>query len=496
MDAARKFERLFFACPEVNCKDYDSFPILDENDYMGMCSDFCLHSSEICMFIFVRESAVHVPFVDIYVWDVTNIDEYDRFIICDGFRLPEDLEMKYLEYVHNKEIYISKFMFHEANKRIIASFPQWHYKDYRVSYKNVALQHLYFASHNSGAREILFKAEGLEYIAANLNKLPSYNIVGTTPSDIIDADMPLKLLRILDREENFNMLCNKSDCDMCKAAYKKYRGFIGKKVPSVGQWNYILELYKNGGKFGGYGFKREIYDKASNFYHQDEIDAYKKYFSIRKALGIPGKLIIPDFEEIWGELEHMETLAKYKEGIPRIDRKYLARKSYSFRYEYSNKEYMIIMPTCSYDVCVEALYQHNCVTDYIHDHADEETTILFLRRRSAPEVPFVTMEVGLDFEIKQIYGKCNSLPQKDVYEFIVEYSKARVLSYDLDELIIANLGKIDEADSVHRKELIEFAMLNRCSTNSVSNEQQVSSDETEYYQICFDDIFDEFFEGL
>lgn len=500
MDAARRIERMLYTCPEVNCDDHDSFPLLDENDYMGMCSEFSLHSSEICMFIFIRESSKHVPFVDIYIWDVTNLEGYDHFVICDGLRLPEELESRFLECTH-KHIYTPRAMFHEANKKVIKLFPQWHYMDYGIKYLSLALQHMYFASHSSGAREILFKADGLEYIAANLYKLPSYNLMGTTPSDIIDNEMSLKLLRVLNRKPLFELLCDQSSRDLCKAAYEKYSGFIEKDIPSVGQWNYILELYKNGGFFGGYAFKKEIYEKASNFYHQDEVDAYKKYFSIRKELGIPGRIVVPDFEEIWGELDRMEEIIRYKKGVPRLDKLFMTRRNEDYRYEYSNNNYRIIMPSRAYDIYNEALYQHNCVADYIYDHANGETTILFLRKNDAPNVPFVTMEVGSDFDIKQLYGKFNKLPQKDVYQFIVEYSKAKVISYDMGDLIIDNIHKLDRDDKGRRDELIQFALSNPCPIKT-HVEESVSTSDTEYHQISidelitdcfFDDSFDDYF---
>ena len=470
MYTTRKIERSFFICPEVNCRDYDLFPLLDYGDYLGMCNDFCLHSSEICMFIFVRESGTHVPFVDIYVWNIANLDGYDHFIICDGFRLPEELEMKYLEYVNNKHMYISDLMFHEANKRIMSVFPQWHYKDYSGSDMSLALQHLYFASHPCGPREILFKAEGIEYIAANLDSFPGFNIIGTTPSDIIDKGMPLKLLRILNCEDGFDLLCNRSDRELCKAAYKKYSGFIGKEIPSAGQWNYILTLFKNDGIFGGYRFRRDIYDMASIFTNDDVIEVYGRLFSIRHRLGISGKITGNDLEELWNELERIENLFRFRR-VPRIDSLFAERKSESSQYEYSNKDYVIIMPTCALDICKEAVSQHNCLGDYIYAHAEGETTILFLRKRTAPDVSFVTMAVGLDLEINQVYGKYNSLPKRDVYEFIVEYAKARELTYDLGELIINNIHRIGKNDSVHKNELLEFA---ECGLH------QISFDEDEF----------------
>lgn len=493
MSDARKIERAIYKCPEVNCSDYTSFPLVDEDIYMGMCSDFSLHFSEICMFIFVRESGCPNPFVDIYIWDITNLEGgYTRFVICDGFQMSEELERKYLEYISNEYIYISDELFHEANQRVIELFPQWHYKDYRIKYLDTALQHLYFASHSSGPREILFKAEGLENIAAHMGKLPCYNIMGTTPSAIIDKDIPLKLLRILDRETFLNQMCDPGFLEACKEAYSEYCDHIGKDLPSVGQWNYILELHNNKGLFGGYPFKRTIYEKASNFVNPNEIDAYKQYFSLWKELKIPGKLNVPDYERVWEALEQLEELVKHKTGKTRLNRLFAARKTMeSYRYEYTNNTYEIIMPSSAFDLYWEALCQHNCLADYAYSHAEGDTTILFLRKKDAPNDSFVTMEVEYD-EIRQVYGTCNKLPQKDVYEFIVKYAKAKVLGYDMRDLILDNIYKVDEEDSVHGNELVEFALHNQRSLKTDSVDYIVTPKEC--HQITMEETFPELFE--
>lgn len=497
MDSSRnrKIERMFFKCPEVNCRDYNLFPLLDEDDYMGMCSDFSLHLSDICMYIFVRSSVNYGSYVDIYIWDITNLDGYDHFVICDGFCLPEELESKFLEYAFNKTLYISELEFHEANERIIKAFPQWHYKDYGTQYMYLALQHLYFASHPSGPREILFKAEGLEYIAANMDKLYSYNILGATPSAIIDKEAPLKLLRILNRPTHFELLCNPDDCDICKGAYKIYCSCFGKGIPSVGQWNYILELYKDGGRFGGYGFRREIYEYANNFVEPNEIDAYKRYFSIKKELNLPGKFFVPNYEEIWSALDELDELIKYKNENTNTDRLIRARKTDAYRYEYSNEKYEIIMPSSAYDICEEGFTQHNCVSGYISDHAEGETTILFLRKRESPNASFVTMEV-CDDEIHQVYGRFNTLPQKEVYEFIIEYAKARVFFYDMRSLILENIYRIDESDSTHGNELVEFALSHPCPIKKRKMAKTESVDIIEDHQISLDDYLNCFVEGF
>ena len=68
--------------------------------------------------------------------------------------------------------------------------------------------------------------------------------------------------------------------------------------------------------------------------------------------------------------------------------------------------------------------------DYICDHALGETTILFLRKKDKPDESYVTMEVK-NRKIMQVYGRCNSFPEKEVYQFLIEkYSKDKSVLID------------------------------------------------------------------
>ncbi len=154
------------------------------------------------------------------------------------------------------------------------------------------------------------------------------------------------------------------------------------------------------------------------------------------------------------------------------------------------------MPSCVFDIYREAISQHNCAADYISDHADGETTLLFLRKKEKPNIPFVTMEIGFDDDIVQVYGTCNTIPATHVYEFIVEYAQARNLSYDMEELIISNISKIDRNDVVRKKDLVEFAIHTQCSIrNKMTDQSDFQHDNsTEFHQISLEECFPYLFE--
>ena len=474
----RKLERELFPCPEVNI---ESFPPLEDEVYFNMFLDWDANpDDDLCVYIYVRNLDDGTPFVDVYIWDVdVDPEAAMRFVICEGkggYRLSEELEETFLKYTHDKRLHMPYYSLEKVCQAVSDAFPQWHMTDHWYVY--TALDHMYFASHH-GPREVLYKAGNLERIAWEFDALPC-NIEGTTPSAIM-GDVPLKLLRILNMNYLTHYLSDKDGLDMCKAVYRKYCGVMGKKIPALGQWLYLVEMYKNGGTFGGYPFKREIYENAS-YISPDELEDYKEYLSIRKEIGSNEKIDLRDFDELDFSLSRMRELKRYKDGHTLADKMFRERLQERSEYEYKNRKFMLIMPESPYLLCVEALHNHNCLVSYVSAHAEGRSTILFLRRRCEPTIPFVTLEIVCG-EIQQIYGRFNTLPPKEVYEFIVEYAKARDMSYDLRDLVIQNMFRLKETDADQANALIEYVMT--CQTVRKGSS---SDGEDDKQQMTLDDL--------
>ena len=470
----RLLERQHFPCPEVNI---ESFPPLNEEEYFNMFLDWDANlDDDICVYIYVRKLDDGTPFVDVYIWDKdVDLESGMRFVICEGYRLREDIEETFLKYTHNSKLYLPRISIEKVNSEVKCAFPQWHFADYWSIC--IALDHMYFASHH-GPREILYKAGNLNMIAWEFDNLPC-NIEGTTPSAIFD-DTPIKLLRILNSRPHIHYFSDETGLDMCKAVYRKYCGLLGKDIPAPGQWLYLVEMYNNGGTFGGYPFKWDIYDNAK-YISSNEMEDYKEYLTIRKEMGTNEKIDLRDYEELYYALSRLQELKKYKKGNTHMDGRFRERLKERSRYEYRNSEFIIIMPERPYDICIEALYNHNCLVNYISAHSEGLSTILFLRKGSEPAKPFVTLEIVCD-EIEQIYGRFNTLPLKEVYEFIVEFANARDLSYDLRDLVIKNMSKLKENDAEQANALIEYVMT--CQTVRVGS----SSPDDYPQQMTLDDV--------
>ena len=78
-------------------------------------------------------------------------------------------------------------------------------------------------------------------------------------------------------------------------------------------------------------------------------------------------------------------------------------------------EYLIDMPKCSADLTEEGSKLRHCVGGYVYNVANGNTAIYFLRKASAPNEPWLTVEVA-NKQCRQIHGSCNAwMGSKDEY---------------------------------------------------------------------------------
>ena len=145
-------ENILYSSPVVNCHDLRKFPIVSQEFFELMEQEFSQNASEINAFPFVRKTSDGTPYIDIYVWDVMLYPAcYERFVLLDGHRLPSDLERKFLGYFSDGTLRIEEDKMDYLNKRVSCSFPSWHFAGYSNKFAAMAFQHMYFASHRSGA---------------------------------------------------------------------------------------------------------------------------------------------------------------------------------------------------------------------------------------------------------------------------------------------------------------------------------------------------------
>lgn len=441
MDNGRNAERKVFSCPELDCEDHTAFPEASEEEFAAMESSYAEDPSMVCLYPFVREPADGKPYIELYFWDsMLYLESYKRFVIAEGFRMTEMDETDFLRYTGG-----GLFAYQDTTETFLETadrlFPGWHLSGYDAGRIREALEHMYFASHRSGPREILYKA-GLGNIAYHLDDMSEYNILGTTPAEIIGHGITLGMLRILNQPEFVREIEDSSSIESFGEVYRKYGGHIGGEAVSRGQWKYLAEL--SSGRFIGGRFSRALYGRLEGDDGEIYLRLYKEFLSLKREFPEARKMKLPDRDELMRTVEHMKEIKRYRSRCAGLDKRFAIRKK-APEYEYRDKQFFVTMPENSFDLCREAIYQGNCVMDYIEGHAKGTTTILFLRKTAEPRIPYVTMEVCRQ-EILQVYGRFNSLPAKEVYTFLEKYAKEKELVYDPYALIMEGVTGLDDED--------------------------------------------------
>lgn len=113
------------------------------------------------------------------------------------------------------------------------------------------------------------------------------------------------------------------------------------------------------------------------------------------------------------EAQHKEVEDKY------INNVYPLAKEY----EYSNNEYVIIAPKSVFELSTEGKVLSHCVGSYIQSVSNGKEYILFLRKKDQQDVPYFTINITPDKEIRQIHGKYNCNVPEILMPFINSWVK-------------------------------------------------------------------------
>ena len=117
------------------------------------------------------------------------------------------------------------------------------------------------------------------------------------------------------------------------------------------------------------------------------------------------------------EAQHKEIGDKY------INNVYPLAKEY----EYSNDEYVIIAPRSVFELSTEGKVLNHCVGSYINSVSNGKEYILFLRKKDQQDIPYFTINITLDKEIRQIHGKYNC----NVPEILTPFINSWIKKFDL-----------------------------------------------------------------
>ena len=89
-------------------------------------------------------------------------------------------------------------------------------------------------------------------------------------------------------------------------------------------------------------------------------------------------------------------------------------------------------PTASFEgfQVEEATNQHNCLVSYCDSYSNKSCQIYFLRKKSNPNISFVTIEVDNNNKLVQARTKFNELPNEEVMNTINKWLKSLIIKIE------------------------------------------------------------------
>lgn len=92
-------------------------------------------------------------------------------------------------------------------------------------------------------------------------------------------------------------------------------------------------------------------------------------------------------------------------------------------FEYKNDQYTIVACKELVELQTEGKYLNHCVGSYVNSVSEGKEYILFLRKCGNPEIPYFTLDLTPEKELRQAHGKCNCDVPKELMSFIKQWAR-------------------------------------------------------------------------
>ena len=185
---------------------------------------------------------------------------------------------------------------------------------------------------------------------------------------------------------------------------------------------------------------RKYQDQKEYYSNYAVMSAYRDYLQMRQELGYDMTnevyLYPKNLKRKHDEMVKERNARKDKLHSEKMNRKYSdiqkRFKNLSKKYGYESDGYIIRPAMSAGEIIMEGRFLHHCVSGgtYLSKHNKGETSILFLRRKETPDIPYYTIEIKGN-QIIQWYGLRDKKPDREIIEpwldRYVEYLKKREL---------------------------------------------------------------------
>ena len=356
-----------------------------------------------------------------YVWDFDDEQFFHTNCVCSAACVCQTREID------------------DVFTRYSALHPEWHLSRYYVNSLKV-LDHIYNCMQQNTVKEMLYKA-GLDHFAVHIDDLDEINLVASKPSDIYDG-LPIRVLRAMNSKDGAEFLGIRSNRLYIWELYKKYPDLFDTPLNEAHCY-YLSFLIRNKltpaetGRL--FREKKKDYDgmwcrsifalKMSSEKNFLDYLAFIEMFRQEVVCGDPIYRKYADKLRPGCDLKEAKTVAWYLTSM---------REEYNHRFRVSNRrraydwqertsEYIIRYPQTINDFVREAVYMQNCLLGYVEAVADNDTTVLFMRKADDVNMPFITIEVQKN-TLKQAYHRFNKDCTKAEAEWISAWCQRHGIS--------------------------------------------------------------------
>lgn len=350
-----------------------------------------------------------------------------------------------LDYVKLVQLPIINFDLSEISK-FTQKYPELMINEYFKS-GGKSLFNIVLSSNYNKVVEMAGKA-GLGVIADSYEEIKGcLNVHSTNPQGVFGISM--KQARALNSLMGVSFLKENGFLDAYKKAMKEQPALVTIDNFNINVLNFIFDVYGSGvNLFSEFNAKEILQcarylsciESSSYFYH-----LYKDYIRVCKMIDeyVCGKF--PKNLQEAHDLVMRRYELKFDEIKSLAFSKAISEKRYAFlssSYKeneedeiFENNKYEIILPQGPMDLQNESDHLGHCVKTYTDRVINQQTYILFLRKKNEIEKSFATIEVLPDYTLIQLKARSNYHAPIDAQEYVKEWAKfkgVKIKSYDFD----------------------------------------------------------------
>ena len=358
---------------------------------------------------FLSEEA---EYLNVIIYNEQVVTSFGRFIIAKGYLWSEDEERHFTKLLWDENVAFDNKKIQMIYQKYAEENPNWHLKKYGGKPLRL-LDHIYQCMNPGSAKEILYKA-GLDELAARLGGVDDYNMIGSSPADIFGG-LTMRTLRAINHPYGVFLIETERKRQKLLTLQKRYAWMFEKK------WNesmcrYMCRLLQTNLKTEEIArMFRQEYCFLESFFTNGQYYDYISRVCQREELAkrLDAELMAELSGEKLGEVYRM-LIVEEELWNGRIAQANAMRE---MNFEYADEEYLMFYPKTIEDFVREAIVQKNCLLDYCYSYVENETDILFLRKKARIYESFVTVEI-MDGCLVQAREKCNAKTGADVIRWI------------------------------------------------------------------------------